>query len=823
MRLSPSPALAVPFLLALALLGSAGRVQAAESCTPDARTLCLEEGRFRVVVDWQAPDGSRGAARAVTGSDDSGLFWFFAPANWEMLVKVLDGCGVNGHRWVFAAATTNVGYTLQVTDTVTGARSDYQNPVGSTSPAITDTEAFPCSPATARATRADLTASHGGLAGVAGLRSPSETGCVAGPSVLCLQNGRFEVEVDWEDFAGNQGRGNVAPLATADSGLFWFFDGDNWEMLIKVLDGCGVNDRFWVFAAATTTVGYTVRVTDTHTGLERFYGNPRGQAATALTDTGAFATCTVDPSLPPDPGTAGRSTVRGIDADSDGLRDDVQRYLALTYPDAPAQRLALRQSAEALENALSAASTGQSLAEATAVTRALECLWAVSDTRSGDHAAALLSILVDTPQRFQAYLTWNRRIAGQVFPARGLEDAGTSCEAAGLAAESATSSAGALVGAAQSCTAATSSVYFANGVWNDFTSAQRSLQELQVHLGSRMPAETEYALAYNPTDGYVADVWEAVRQDVRHGVSQFFRMLHGLLPMSADVRDELVALTARLDEGAVLSSSVLQNHLNLYRGAMLEGKKVVVVAHSQGNYFANAAYHGLSANEQGSLGIVAVASPVIAVAGGGPWVTLVNDLVVTPLRATPFTANTVNGLPDLADLSGHQFVASYLKAGSSSEAKILAGVVALDGRLVQPNADATAGVITVTLTWGDQPDVDLHVIEPGGEHVYWREPFGRSGYLDFDDRDGRGPEHYFVACEDLEPGTYEIDVNYFSGHAPETAVVQVRGGLDVRTYQVHMRQAVSYSGDSNRALRHRIANIVVTADGELYRLRVSDP
>lgn len=58
-----------------------------------------------------------------------------------------------------------------------------------------------------------------------------------------------------------------------------------------VLDGCTLNDRFWVFAAATTNVEYTLRVTDTRSGAVQEYTNPLGFAAEALTDTDAFATC----------------------------------------------------------------------------------------------------------------------------------------------------------------------------------------------------------------------------------------------------------------------------------------------------------------------------------------------------------------------------------------------------------------------------------------------------------------------------------------------------------------------------------------------------
>ena len=62
-------------------------------------------------------------------------------------------------------------------------------------------------------------------------------------------------------------------------------------MLVKVLDGCGFNDRFWVFAAATTDVAYTLRVRDTDNGQVQEYTNPLGVASAAVTDTDAFATC----------------------------------------------------------------------------------------------------------------------------------------------------------------------------------------------------------------------------------------------------------------------------------------------------------------------------------------------------------------------------------------------------------------------------------------------------------------------------------------------------------------------------------------------------
>ena len=110
-------------------------------------------------------------------------------------------------------------------------------------------------------------------------------------TTLFLNDGRFEVEVDWLDFEGKDGPGHVVQFCSADSGLFWFFGKDNWELLIKVLDACTFNERFWVFAAATTNVQYSLHVTDTESGVTQTYFNPLGQTSTAITDTSAFATC----------------------------------------------------------------------------------------------------------------------------------------------------------------------------------------------------------------------------------------------------------------------------------------------------------------------------------------------------------------------------------------------------------------------------------------------------------------------------------------------------------------------------------------------------
>ena len=113
--------------------------------------------------------------------------------------------------------------------------------------------------------------------------------CVSTAETLCLQDARYSVGVEWWTGDDESGAGTVAHAGTNDSGLFWFFDLANWEVLVKVLDGCALNGHVWVYGASSTTLGYSIRVTDTATGVSREYRNESGRPAAAMTDSTAFA------------------------------------------------------------------------------------------------------------------------------------------------------------------------------------------------------------------------------------------------------------------------------------------------------------------------------------------------------------------------------------------------------------------------------------------------------------------------------------------------------------------------------------------------------
>ena len=97
------------------------------------------------------------------------------------------------------------------------------------------------------------------------------------------------IRAGWRS-SGGAGAATVRPL-TEDTAAFWFFDQANLELVVKALDGCVLNDRFWVFATGLTDVEVTLEVADSATGDRREYRSTLGAAFRPITDTDAFTSC----------------------------------------------------------------------------------------------------------------------------------------------------------------------------------------------------------------------------------------------------------------------------------------------------------------------------------------------------------------------------------------------------------------------------------------------------------------------------------------------------------------------------------------------------
>jgi hypothetical protein len=120
--------------------------------------------------------------------------------------------------------------------------------------------------------------------------SSSNSNCTPDDTTLCLSNGRFKVKATFDAGGGNSGNAHAVGL-TSDTGYLWFFQASNVEAVIKVINGCGLNSNFWVFAGGLTNVNVVIKVTDTKNQTVMTYTNPANTTFKPIQDTSAFATC----------------------------------------------------------------------------------------------------------------------------------------------------------------------------------------------------------------------------------------------------------------------------------------------------------------------------------------------------------------------------------------------------------------------------------------------------------------------------------------------------------------------------------------------------
>lgn len=241
----------------------------APSCNSGGGLLCLLNRRFQVSVTWQNQfNGRSGAGGPIPNTDLSGFFYFDDPSNVELIVKVLD---FGSEIKVFYGQLTNLKFELKVTDTVTGRTKTYTNTAGE------------CGAIDNDFARAALVATAPLVEGRSlGERAGS---CVAGPSTVCLLDGRFRLTVDWRNQFNNTSGGGLARQLSNLTGAFAFTEAANLELLVKTLD---FPDKYLVIYGSLSNLEFTLRVTDTVTGISKSYFNPAGNYCGGI-DTTTFA------------------------------------------------------------------------------------------------------------------------------------------------------------------------------------------------------------------------------------------------------------------------------------------------------------------------------------------------------------------------------------------------------------------------------------------------------------------------------------------------------------------------------------------------------
>lgn len=356
---------------------------------------------------------------------------------------------------------------------------------------------------------------------------------------------------------------------------------------------------------------------------------------------------------------------------------------------------------------------------------------------------------------------------------------------------------------------------FFNGVQTTDASATTALLELERLYGTTLPRTGEairYEKFYNYTAGF-EDFVETFEQrlleqnavlegrfelflEVMSGSGSWWDAIVNAVTGTASILDgiwqSLQAQIARNLTGLLANPPTTVNyaeHRLRINNFVLEGKKLVFFAHSQGNLFVNPAAsfaRGLSSTGAVKVVHVAPASPTLS----GQHVLADKDLVINGLRAVGSVPPITNIIPGYllrpagvnggTDFLGHGLLEIYVNPAltvSSSVRNLV--TAALDG-VIAPPVQASSGFFTATLTWNGTGDVDLHTFEPGGAHVYYRTPVGQVGFLDFDNTSANGPEHYYASCDTdkLQVGNYQVRVANYARATGRTATVQIASSKD---------------------------------------------
>jgi hypothetical protein len=250
-------------------------------------------------------------------------------------------------------------------------------------------------------------------------------------------------------------------------------------------------------------------------------------------------------------------------------------------------------------------------------------------------------------------------------------------------------------------------IVFGNGMFNEKREAIRSLEALEKSL-FQYTSESEqdvfaFELAYNESESFLTQLFEVISQRVGSDKARFWRILSGIEIMPDWFQEAMIDISTTVELSAFVIDQDLAHHIERYQELIRMGSKVVLVAHSQGNLYANAAwlslFEGPERIEPAAFGVVGVATPADHTASAtSPYTTFIEDKIIKAVRVVfPSTleGNMSTGDQEVDGLA-HGFVTAYLAVPTSRE-KILSDVLAVQKELPQPaepEDDSPTGVLS---------------------------------------------------------------------------------------------------------------------------------
>ena len=141
---------------------------------------------------------------------------------------------------------------------------------------------------------------------------------------------------------------------------------------------------------------------------------------------GLFA-CVVEEAPLPGSGNKDTVSVVGVDANANGLRDDVE-VTVFAYSDTNT-RDAVIQLAKAMQSFIvTGTSKSNALIHAASMNRAIDCLYSLNPENFGDRVDAVEAVVVNTGNRMRAYAKAGAFLSGGAYSVSTVGNNGASCE-----------------------------------------------------------------------------------------------------------------------------------------------------------------------------------------------------------------------------------------------------------------------------------------------------------------------------------------------------------------------------------------------------------
>lgn len=254
-------------------------------------------------------------------------------------------------------------------------------------------------------------------------------------------------------------------------------------------------------------------------------------------------------------------------------------------------------------------------------------------------------------------------------------------------------------------------VFHINGIMTDREEAEANLRRVAAVYGNSYKEHIiYYGLAYNQTrnfkndfydwavqaiSAYVGATWDSFMNYVTFGVISPFMPDATAVIVAKQISDFFAFTKPSAYQDQDLADIMYDIKVRSYQHS-----RMVLVAHSQGNLYANLVYDKLVAEgikPAKSLGVVGIAVPTLGVRSGNNHITSSNDVVVdTARKALPAGAVIAPNITipiSSADFLGHNLISIYL-ANSTARSMLNSRITNEFLSLRTTAPDPTGGIIS---------------------------------------------------------------------------------------------------------------------------------